>query len=132
MSSAPREERRAQRLPRARRITRSREIRALFNRGKRSRTAHLDVFDSASPFPYPRIGVVVPRYKRPVVERNRLKRRLREILRRFVLPRLSATGSNVDVLVRARREAYGAAFAELRAELEQWMERRWPRASSSR
>ncbi|HEX7117260.1 MAG TPA: ribonuclease P protein component [Longimicrobiales bacterium] len=132
MSSAPREERRAQRLPRARRITRSREIRVLFKWGKRSRTAHLDVFDSPSPAPYPRVGVVVPRYKRPVVERNLVKRRLREILRRFVLPRLSATGRNVDVLVRARREAYGAAFGELKAELEQWLERRWSRESSSR
>lgn len=131
MSSAPREERRGERLPRARRITRSREIRVLFKRGKRSRTAHLDVFDSASPVPYPRVGVVVPRYKHPVVERNRLKRRLREILRQIVLPRLSSSGRHVDVMVRARREAYHADFAELRTELEQWLERRWRRESSS-
>lgn len=103
----------------------------LFKRGKRSWTAHLDVFDSPSPVAYPRVGVVVPRYKRPVVERNLVKRRLREALRRFVLPRLEAAGRNVDVLVRARREAYDASFAELRSELEQWVERRWSRASSS-
>ncbi len=75
--------------------------------------------------------MVVPRYRRPVVERNLVKRRLREILRRYVLPRLSSAGRNVDVLVRARREAYTAAFAELKAELEQWLERRWSRESSS-
>src|SRR5690606_15366541 len=78
VSPAPREEGRGQRLPRARRITRGDEIRALFRRGKRSRTAHLDVFHSASPVSYPRVGVVVPRYKRRVVERNLVKRRLRE------------------------------------------------------
>lgn len=131
MSSAPREGRRGERLPRARRITRSREIRELFKRGKRSRTAHLDVFDSPSPVTFARIGVVVPRYKRRAVDRNLLKRRLREALRRFVLPRLDAAGRNVDVLVRARREAYDASFAELKKELEDWLNRRWSRASSS-
>ncbi len=131
MSLVPREEGRTERLPRARRITRSREIRGLFKRGKRSRTAHLDVFDSPSPVPYPRVGIVVPRYKHPVVERNRLKRRLREILRREILPRLSTAGLNVDVLVRARREAYNAGFGELKGQLEKWLERRWPHESSS-
>lgn len=63
--------------------------------------------------------------------RNRVKRRLREILRRDVLPRLEAGGLLVDVLVRARREAYGAPFSELRQELEQWTERRLSRAASS-
>jgi ribonuclease P protein component len=116
------------RLPRSRRITRSTEIRALFGRGKRSRTAHLDVLDSSSPLAYPRVGVVVPRYKHPVVERNLVKRRLREVLRKEVLPRLNAAGLSMDVLVRARREAYGASFAALRDELVEWTERRCSRA----
>lgn len=75
--------------------------------------------------------MVVPRFKRRAVDRNLLKRRLREALRRFVLPRLDAAGRNVDVLVRARREAYDASFAELKKELEDWLDRRWSRASSS-
>lgn len=129
MARSPGEESRGQRLPRARRITRGQEIRALFRRGKRSRTAHLDVFDSPSPVAYPRAGVVVPRYKHTAVERNRLKRRLREILRRVILPRLDAAGLALDVLVRARREAYDARFAELRSELEKWVDRRCSRGS---
>lgn len=132
MNVAPRGEGRRLRLPRARRITRSDEIRALFRRGKRSRTPHLDVFDSVSPVPYSRVGVVVPRHGHRIVDRNRLKRRLREILRQEILPELDASGRAVDVLVRARREAYRASFGELRAELEQWVDRRWPRASSLR
>lgn len=127
MSPAPREEDRGQRLPRARRITRGDEIRALFRRGKRSRTAHLDVFYSASPVSYPRVGVVVPRYKRRAVERNLVKRRLREILRQVVLPGLDEAGVALDVLVRARSEAYMASYAELRQELQEWLERRSPR-----
>jgi RNase P protein component len=46
-----------------------------------------------------------------------VKRRLKEIGRTEILPRLGAAGLTVDVLVRARREAYGATFAELRDEL---------------
>lgn len=114
---------RKQRLPRSWRITRDREIRALFRRGKRSRTDHLDVFASASPVPYPRAGIVVPRHRRRIVERNLLKRRLREIVRRVVLPRLRDKGMPIDLLVRARREAYTASFEELKKELEAWSER---------
>ncbi len=120
-----------QKLPRSRRLTRGSEIQAVFRRGKRSRTAHLDVFDSASPVAHPRAGVIVPRYKQTVVARNLVKRRLREVLRRDVLPRLESAGVLIDVLVRARREAYGAPFAELRQELEQWTDRRLSRAASS-
>ena len=105
------------RLPRAARITASDEIRALFRRGKRKRTRHLDVFVSASPVSRSRLGLVVPKHKRRIVERNRVKRRLREIGRTEVLPRLAASGRVLDVLVRARPEAYGADFASLREEL---------------
>ncbi|HEU5210935.1 MAG TPA: ribonuclease P protein component [Longimicrobiales bacterium] len=120
-----------QRLPRERRLTRGTEIKAVFRRGKRSRTAHLDVFDSASPVAHPRVGVIVPRYRQTVVRRNRVKRRLRELLRREVLPRLEEAGLALDVLVRARREAYDARFTELREELERWTDRRLSRAASS-
>jgi ribonuclease P protein component len=47
------------------------------------------------------------------VARNRLRRRLREILRRDVLPRLPS----IDLVVRPKRAAYAASFAVLRAEL---------------
>jgi ribonuclease P protein component len=118
---------RRNRLPRTRRITSSNEIRALFQRGKRSRTSHLDVFDFTSPFAYPRVGVVVPKHRRNSVERNQLKRRLREVLRLQVLPRLSDRSVSVDVLVRARREAYDASFEQLNDELVEYVEKTWSR-----
>ena len=99
-------------------------------RGKRSGTAHLDVFDSASPSSHPRVGLVVPKYRQTAVARNLVKRRLREILRLDVLPQLDGCRLAIDVLVRARRGAYGASFAELRGELVAWTERRCSRASS--
>jgi ribonuclease P protein component len=57
--------------------------------------------------------VIVPKYKRSAVDRNQLKRRLREIIRLRLLPVLPA----IDVVIRARPEAYGASFAQLEQEL---------------
>ena len=88
----------------------------------------MDVFDSASPVAHPRVGVVVPKHRRNSVERNRLKRRLREVLRLEVLPRLADHDVQVDMLVRARREAYNATFEQLHDELTEFVERRWSRA----
>lgn len=100
----------------------------LFRRGKRRQTRHLDVFVSASPVARSRIGLVVakPRQKTSpgrkrvrgaAVQRNRLKRRLREVARTEVLPRLAESDLRVDVLIRARPEAYEAGFQPLRSEL---------------
>jgi len=119
------------RLPRTRRITRPDQIRALFQQGKRSRTAHLDVFDSPSPALHPRAGVVVPKHRQTVVRRNRLKRQLREIIRLKLLPRLVDANVSADLLIRARREAYDATFNGLRDELVTYVERRWRPGSSS-
>ncbi|GMR14015.1 MAG: hypothetical protein BMS9Abin29_2243 [Gemmatimonadota bacterium] len=59
----------------------------------------------------------MPKHRHRIVERNRLKRRLREIARTEVLPFLREAGRNLDVLVRARREAYSVGYATLRAEV---------------
>ena len=92
-------------------------------RGERQRTAFLDVFSAASPSSFPRFGVVVPRYGQRIVDRNRLKRRLREIARRELLPRLRQSNRIVDVLVRTRPNAYEAGYDRLRDELVRWVER---------
>jgi ribonuclease P protein component len=74
---------------------------------------------------------VVPKHRHTVVERNRLKRRIREVLRVEALPRLAGHADPLDVLVRARREAYDATYTQIRDELFGWVERRCSRASSS-
>jgi len=81
--------------------------------GKRIRTEHLEVRAAASLFRHPRVGLIVPKYGENSVHRNRLKRRLREIARRELLPILPL----VDVVIRARREAYGSSYATLAREL---------------
>jgi ribonuclease P protein component len=103
-------------------LTRAREIRALLREGKRKKTSHLDVFFLSSGKGDLRLGLVVPKHRHRVVDRNRVKRRLREIGRREVLPRMRAAGIEGDLLVRARREAYGAGYQQLRRELIQMAE----------
>lgn len=60
-----------------------------------------------------RVAVVVPKYGFTAVRRNKLKRRLRELARRELLPR----PCSCDLVIRARREAYAASFDALRAEV---------------
>ena len=68
--------------------------------------------------------MVVPKYKRTGVERNRLKRRLREIARTRLLPALGARSvPPVDLVIRALPDAYGASFDRLRDEAVQAAER---------
>lgn len=108
----------ALRFPRSARISQSQDIRLLLRRGTRRKTPSLDVFFSSSPVGQSRWGIIVPKHKHSIVERNRVKRRLREIGRTRVLPRLKEQGLALDVLVRARREAYTAGFRTLMAELQ--------------
>ena len=104
-------------LPRIARIRLSAEIRALLERGKRKRTPSVDVFFAPSPASCCRLGLIVPKHGRKIVERNLVKRRLREIGRREVLPELDAAGRRADVLIRARGKAYGASYEELSKEV---------------
>lgn len=62
------------------------------------------------------MGLVVPRFQQTAVARNRLRRRLRELWRREFQQRVPA----LDIVIRPRREAYRAPFAELRRDLEGW------------
>lgn len=105
------------RLPRGARVRRRSEIRALLRRGKRRRTVHLDVFVAASPALRVRLAVVVAKHGRKIVERNRLKRRLREAARVALLPHCRDAGAALDILIRAKPSAYAATYAELRDEI---------------
>jgi ribonuclease P protein component len=72
-------------------------------------TECLEARMSASLSLCPRVGVVVPKFGRDIVDRNRTKRRLRELVRLHLLP----TIGNVDLLIRAKPKAYTATFQDL-------------------
>ena len=80
------------------------------HQGKRTRTGSLEVRAIASLRAFARVGFVVPRYKRSAVDRNRLKRRLRELVRVELLPTLPP----MDIVLRTLPHAYERDFAGLR------------------
>ncbi|HEU4754384.1 MAG TPA: ribonuclease P protein component [Armatimonadota bacterium] len=108
----------AERLPRRLRLARASELRRCQAEGRRRRTAHLELIWLDNQAGHPRMGMIVPRYQFSAVARNRLRRRIREVWRREIRPVQPAW----DLVVRARREAYAAPFAVLRAELLGWRE----------
>lgn len=82
--------------------------------GRRVRAGGVDLFRADSPTGRPRAGVVVPLHGRSAAARNRLRRRLREIARRDLLPRAFAAGVAEDLVLRARPDAYGRSYRSLR------------------
>lgn len=102
-----------ERYPPRARLPRGADLVQCWETGRRVRLRHLEMAWRPNSQGHARTGIVVPRFGNTAVARNRLRRRVREILRRELLASLPA----VDVVVRARRDAYTAAFAELRAEL---------------
>lgn len=82
-------------------------------------TERLDARAAASLLLHPRVGVVVPKYRRNTVDRNRTRRQLRELARQKILP----IAGSIDLLLRAKPEAYGASFDQLAVEVDviaQW------------
>jgi ribonuclease P protein component len=83
------------------------------------RTGCLEVRVVASLHALPRVGLIVPKYKHSSVERNRLKRRLREWVRLELLPALAGVSPVLDLMVRTSPSAYAKSFIELGRELQQ-------------
>jgi len=68
-----------------------------------------------------RVGFVVPKYKHSGVDRNRLKRRLRELVRTRLLPQwrgVDGPARGVDIVVRVLPSAYSISMAELAARID--------------
>ena len=118
------------RFPRGARIRRKSDIQALYRRGKRRRTGHLDVFVADSPALRPRVVLVVPKHGHKIVERNKLKRRIRESARLELLPRCREQAVALDILIRAQPRAYEAEFEQLRDEIKELAEELCSHASS--
>ena len=97
-------------FPRHCRLTRSADITRTNSEGKRERTQWFEVRALPTLLEHARIAIVVPRFNRTAAARNRVKRRLRELARRELLPSLRP----VDVVIRASPSSYRATFDALR------------------
>lgn len=100
-------------FPRNSRLTSETDLESVRRTGKRIQTERLEARVVASPLLHPRVGIVVPKHRRNIVERNRVKRRLRELVRTRLLPRLE----RIDLLIRAKPEAYNSSFEQLADDL---------------
>lgn len=122
-----------QRLPGAARIASSREIREIFRTGRRVRSGPLELVFRRSSTDRPRFTVVVPRHGHTIVARNKLRRRLSEILRRDWLPEVRGASPAMDLIARPGPAAYDSSFEQLRSAVHEGLEAiSWPDASSSR
>ena len=95
----------------------------MLGRGSRHRATNLDILWAVNDVGHPRLGLVVPRFQSSAVARNRLRRRLKEIVRRAGLPQLGP----IDVVIRVRREAYAASVGTLRSVVLGWLGTKAPR-----
>lgn len=83
--------------------------------GRRLRTEHLEVRTVASLLSHVRLAVIVGKHRHTIVERNRLRRRLRELARIRLIP----FHSKVDVVIRSLPTAYDASFSVLTDEIDE-------------
>jgi ribonuclease P protein component len=114
-------------LPRAGRLRRNRDFRLVFSKRRSFGSELLTLYvrpqrpatgDDAGSVQLSRFGFVISKKTaRRAHDRNRIKRRLREICRLRVLPRLRGP-SPVDIVFVARAPAAEADFARLAAEVE--------------
>jgi ribonuclease P protein component len=101
-------------FPRAARLLKHSDFERVYKQGRRHFSAHMTVFylrqaEGASPEGSARVGFTVGRVLGGAVERNRIKRRLREAvrLRRAVLKGAGA----VDVVINPKKSALTLGFS---------------------
>jgi len=102
------------RFPRRLRLLRRNDFQLVYKRGQRRFGAHMTLFYlRRSESGAARFGFSVAKHLGSAVERNRIKRRLREVVR---LHRPQLAGP-VDVVINPKKSALQADFSELQSEI---------------
>jgi ribonuclease P protein component len=101
------------RLPREARLVRRGEFDAVYRAGMRRSSSHFTVFFRANEQPQSRFGFSIKRTLGGAVVRNRIRRRLREIVRchKLEIP------SGWDIVIHPKSSVAKAPFAALTADL---------------
>jgi ribonuclease P protein component len=105
----------AERLPREHTLRRSADYLRCYRRGRRLRGDLVRLHVAGNELGHPRLGVTASRKVGKAVVRNRVKRRVREVFRRW--PRRGEL-PGADLVVHLEPAVAGASFGELAAELE--------------
>ncbi len=112
-----------ERLRRAERLSRQKEIDAVYKRGRRWHGKGLRVHVKPNALVYSRLAISVPRRLCKAVERNRWKRLLRESFRL----NKAAIGPGLDVVAVPTRPPGGLKRADVEALLVELLQRGRPR-----
>ena len=108
-------------MQRRSRLLRSGDFDRTLRSGRRTSSDYLALFVSDNDLGRARVGFAVSRKLGNAVIRNRIKRRLRELVRPLIL---RAQGGR-DVVIVARARAVDAGFARLRQEIEMLWSKGW-------
>ncbi len=107
-------------FPRSARLLRRADFERVYKQGRRHFAAHMTVFYlQRAEGRGIRVGFTVGRMLGGAVERNRMKRCLREAVRRLHGP---AAGAAVDVVINPKKSLLNARFTELRNEIKRAFE----------
>jgi ribonuclease P protein component len=96
-------------FPKQARLLRTAEFRKVYDQGRRRSLDFLVAFALQNGQPHSRIGLTVPRAVGNAVERNRVKRRLRETIGKH----LAELGPGWDIVLNVRQTAKAVDFAVL-------------------
>ena len=96
-------------FPKSVRLLHRADYRKVYSGGRRRNLDLVVAFALRHESPWSRIGLTVPGSLGDAVERNRVKRRLREVVRKH----LSELGPGWDVVLNARPPVKSASFAHL-------------------
>lgn len=119
----------ARRFPKSSKLLRHADFQRVYKQGRRHFAAHMTVFclrrETGSG---PRVGLTVGRVLGGAVERNRIKRRLREAVRY----NLASLPVAVDVVINPKKSALAADFTVLKDEVAGAFEKIMSTAGSRR
>ena len=129
MAERPAQPARSEALPREERLRHRREFLNCYRRGRRRHGALLILYAQPNALPHARLGITASRKVGGAVERHRLKRRIKEIYRRW-----SGRSSlpAVDLVVHVKPEAGRAEFQALRRDLLRLLESQARRSGPAR
>ncbi len=107
------------RFPKSSRLLKHADFDQVYQNGKRQFSGHLTVFSLRRDTGAPRVGFTVGRVLGSAVVRNRIKRRLREAVRRH----LHALSAPVDLVINPKKSVLTLEFAQLEAEIARAFEK---------
>ncbi len=107
------------RFPKSSRLLKHADFDHVYQNGKRQFSGHMTVFALRRDAGAPRVGLTVGRALGGAVVRNRIKRRLREAIRRH----LQALPGPVDLVINPKKSVLTLDFAELETEVARAFEK---------